>query len=618
MALTHLYTGTVRTGPLPVTVNVYSDDGETALADATGDPASLVLGTGNKLWFGRPETAYGLTLLPSHVELNLRDPKGDLRSLFASLDDEDAYLVELTAPAHALTNNLPFRWLGRPMREGRSRTIAPRVRPAGTFTLRAYDGLGRLSRQDGAPLKGYSRLDFWIRDVLGAVNRHLRVVWKTDAWPSNAHDGGTIAAAPGYLRFAEEITEQAGNYGTRKEQVERFLGNLGLVVYQHPFSGLVTPAAGDPLDVPSLYAVHRSHIGGEIADALLYGTGSTPAAAVAADALDVPAGWVSQGDVETVNALDHVRVSAGGNLVRQPFPSRALADGESEAQRLIDVFPTPDVRLRISFKQFVTADGDHGFVRVWIDPLDEDGTREYVQADGTWATTPAILRVPSSPWGVETFSLDLTEDFPFAGTLWIEGEGDDANDQTAIWDTTVLLIDDAGALITDYVVSVNNSVANESRGGAEVVTLERAPAVEVDTDGADDWQAPEDWTSTVYRDEGQAQPIAFSTLELYRASDLLNQRGRDLQAPACTVRGLHGPGRRLSFPTSLLSPGGTVTGTVPTIAGGGLALDLDRTETEGGFTEQTVTEPTVTAAGRITHTPDDRTTHDGDRRVVAL
>lgn len=576
--LAHVLTWSIETGPVPVTVDVYRDDrrgpfwGPAAIQTATGTPVRLEAAPGNKIRFGERESGFGpLGVLGSFIEFRLLDEDGEARRLFSRFRESD-YLVVVHAPGHVLESGTrvpPFVWYGRPMQAGVVRTIAPAVHPSGAITLRVYDGLGALAKRSAAPSTGMTLAQ--LAALALRANPHLPVYVAPDVWPEET------VHHPSALRFSAELAgnDGRGDYGTEMEQVERVCEGLALVLYQHTAT---SPLGGGP----AWCLVHRAGIGLGLegvkalvpaASAYIIGTASLPGDALVLRPEDVES---SEDGVEEVLAVATVKLTGEGsaNLVSASFGGE-MGRGDVQEERLEAVVPTEGVfaRFQADLRRYPTSPPGTFYApgRVQLRLEGSSGTTYYLRANRQWSRTPVWLRHGDDTRG----HIDVTARmFPEVGTLFVRAEGQNwlLPGQTVpvrahISNVSVTFEDSEGRAVLDWVVSRHGSSEGES------VTLRRPPRLEAHDGQA--WAEPERWASDTYGE-------TYGSVGAYLGHDRLAQQGRDLSAPVCTVYGLHGPGRRLTFPAELLQ----TPAPVPCVAAG-LEIDLDRAATTGAWCEAT-------------------------------
>ena len=468
-------------------------------------------------------------------------------------------------------------------------TIAPDVYPTGTTTLRLYDGLGSLSDVQGKPTTGASFARAVCEPVL-RINRHLPLYCGFDAFPPEIVNVGGAAYTrrdPRNLRFAGELAEgnaSRGDFGTERDQVERALEGMGLVLYQHTTPDATGPDAGGP----SFRIVPRAALGGQLLD-VFHASGYTfyydesgqvvsdyavADTNILADSVTLSAEDFDLGTVPEVPAAGAVKLTESGdaNLLRS---IRALAGTAAQSELLISVTPTDGVFVRLAFRALSLDD-----IGVRIRLEGQSGTTYYLNGGASpggtaWLTFPQTFDVSLN--AVEFTSPEI---FPEAGDLFV-----DVLDDAIFSVAEVSLVDANGDYILDWVVTVSQDATALQEG--VTVTLRRPPAIEV-LPSSDGWVPPSVWESRIHRNADNT-PRRFTTLGAYLAHDRLAQQGRPLAAPSVTVDGLHGPGRVLRFPAANLGRTGAFVEAlgVPCVVGGGLVLDLGTTQTEGDWTELT-------------------------------
>lgn len=576
--LTHLYTETIRTGRVPLTVDVYQDHrtppfGENAVSIAGGTPERLELGPGNVIRIEDVRADYGVTIRASYAELQVLDGRHFVETL-SSLEDPDL-LWRISWPAHVTESGASVSagiWYGQLSETTLKRPIAKLVYPDRPLTIRLWDRLGVLAGQVATPAVEWSTFLHWLSYVKQQISRHLPMVYCPDAWP-----GGTasveVVMDPRMIRFASEPAgdPERGDYGKLGDQVERTLAPNGLILFQN------TSTSADPAGPgPALYCVHRQYLGRQIGippalhfEATRLSTGpripaTTQPVVISEDVVAVEdEDFLLDDTLDTVDALGAIRLTGDydGNMVRPPWPDpRHMETGDVQTQVLGRVRPSASVFLQLEVATHATSARSQPDTELFM--TGDSGTVYYLHSNGSWNTQASHL--------TGTGTRTAVEDLPEAGILTVRAIGRGFGHTQSRYDFVgVRFIDEDGRVVTDWVV-----YAGPDRIG-EIISLDRGPLFQRRATGGG-WANVPHWDSRlVYREEENV-PRRFVTLGDYRAFDRISQQAQDLLAPKGTVAGLIGPGTRLVYEGR------------DYVMGGGLDLDLDTSQTSGGWVEQTI------------------------------
>lgn len=493
-------------------LTVFDDDG----TDAVSGNATNIEVLPFKLNVSDLSTGYGPGVLASGATVTFDDRRGALRSLVYDDFQPMRYLAEITGPN--------FRWMGRLMEVDRSRAASDRV-ASGHRTVVIADGLARMKELAGASTE-LRRLAHVLINNLFAFNPYVYLYVYLDAWPV-----GITAQNPLFVRYLEELAGGgSGDYGRQREQLDLVAAHHGARLYQ-----CTTDA--------SWRFWHREAIGSAKSairfTATLGASGWT--GAVTYSTQSVPADETDVSDnvgIESKDRFPEMATAAGvkltgsgseslippsGTLQLDPPPGTTLV-----FDSIIDVTPATNVRARVGFEIRKIA----GVDAVGVDTVDV--LLELVEADGTETTIldETINYDAQSPWNWLAFEEDTAADFPASGKLRLTITHTDANNPTfQIRGLVVLLVDDVGALITDWVITVP-----AGRSG-DIVDVSRASAMEFDTGSG--WD-----------DVGEVDSIrtgeTYSSHPAWQADDRLYQQAPEQENYAGRIiQGLHGPQRVL-------------------------------------------------------------------------
>jgi len=485
--------------------------------------------------FGQLDLNTGLPVLPSSCTATFEDPDGGLRQLLAGYDPATLFLRYRSVAVGAYGG---LDWFGRVVSSSRAKPLRRATRD-GRVTVESACGLTPRLKAPSEPTADVPVGDLVARLCFHA-NPHLPLRIALDVAADGQYADGDGYTSSRHLRASDEWAGKAfvaegsgeaaedaeGDYGDRREVLDKLADSSRLRVFQHPGIGewwaVPESAVGEAIPGAERAVYAPAADGGPTWDA----PGVSPIAADAYDPLDDDVRDAEADLVDVVERLAAVTLQTGAaNLVPPAYRTGLLHEGESDEVALLILAADPAVRVNF----YVVGDSGAG-VAIRLDGL-ETGSTYYLQSDFTWGAAFHEF-VTGAAGGTAAAVVPETSRI----VLERHGSTDGLGLASAYNDVSVSLERASdGEPVTSWRIT-----AGDPDGPGEVAEAEQTPGTEHDTTGAGDWATTDDYVSARW---GSSSVV----LAAYGAEAALRRRAEDLDAIDGALWGLHGPARRITL-----------------------------------------------------------------------